>query len=46
MCEAGAWSGTAGVDVWRTVGYLVAYTGNTGGTKQVIRFDPSTDYII
>jgi hypothetical protein len=46
MCEAGAWSGTPGVDIWRSVGYLVSYTANTGGTKQVIRFDPSTDYII
>ena len=46
MCESGAWSGSVGVDIWRSIGYLVSTGANTGGTLEVIRFDPSSDYTI
>jgi hypothetical protein len=46
MTEAATWNGTGGTDLFRCIGYLVADTGSSGGGINVIRFDPSTDYIV
>jgi hypothetical protein len=46
MADVGSWAGTGGTDVFRCIGYLVSDTASSGGGIDVIRFDPSTDYII
>ena len=48
ICDPGGWAitGAPGVDYYRSVGYLVTQTLRTSGAYHVIRFDPSTDYII
>jgi hypothetical protein len=47
MTDDSSWTGSIGVDVWRTIGYLVTNPINvSGATFKVIRFDPSTDYTI
>ena len=45
MCNANNWLGTPTSDTWRCVGYLFMSTSITGGGLNIIRFDPSTDYI-
>jgi hypothetical protein len=45
-CNAAAWSGSSGTDLYRCIGYLLTTTAITGGAFHVIRFDPSTDYIV
>jgi hypothetical protein len=45
-CNAAGWSGTPGTDLYRCIGYLLTTTAETGGSYHVIRFDPSTDYIV
>jgi hypothetical protein len=45
MCNAPAWNGTPTSDTWRCVGYLFMSTVVTSGGLNIIRFDPSTDYI-
>jgi predicted RecA/RadA family phage recombinase len=46
MTNASAWTGTGGTDIWRCIGYLVSNPATNGTNVTVIRFDPSTDYII
>jgi hypothetical protein len=45
MTIAANWSGSTGNDVWRCVGYLFSVSSTNGGAKNIVRFDPSTDYI-
>jgi hypothetical protein len=40
------WAGSPGNDYYRCVGYIVSLIGSTSGSYHVIRFDPSTDYIL
>ena len=40
------WTGTSGTDVWRCVGYYFASTTVNGTSLEIVRFDPSTDYIV
>jgi hypothetical protein len=44
-CNAAAWTGTPGTDIYRSIGYLVTDTAY-GGNYYVMRFDPSSDYIV
>jgi hypothetical protein len=48
LSSAGRWGGTPGAHYYRCIGYLVAQIGSVGGSaaNHVIRFDPSTDYIL
>jgi hypothetical protein len=47
MANAASWAGTSGTDIYRCVGYLLANTSTTGAANiQVIRFNPSTEYLI
>jgi hypothetical protein len=45
MTIAANWSGSIGNDVWRCVGYLFSVLSTNGGASNIVRFDPSTDYI-
>ena len=45
-CDRSGWSGSPGNDIFRCIGYLVSKPSLTTGYFYVIRFDPSTDYIL
>jgi len=47
LSNATRWGGTPGTHYYRCIGYLVGQVGSiSGSSNQVIRFDPSTDYIL
>jgi hypothetical protein len=46
MTDNASWGGVSGTDLYRCIGYLMTDPTGSSGNIDVIRFDPSTDYIL